>query len=187
MPNLNGLDATRLIREHTILNKHTPVILISADSHDLDRAYLDAQGIDRKLPKPIDEKLLLHHLLAVLEDAKIKPINWSVCVQKMSGNSELAKEFLEQFVAELPKHRETMLLCMKLSNYGGLEQTAHTLRGACGFCGVPKLERSLAKLEYLAQHTETPEELTSALEESIRHIDAVLQAHTELEPELITD
>ena len=185
MPNLNGLDATRLIREHTTLNKHTPVILISADSHDLDRAYLNAQGIDRKLPKPIDEKLLLHHLLAVLEDAKIKPINWSICVQKMSGNSALAKEFLEQFVSELPKHRETLLHCMKASDYEGLEQTAHTLRGACGFCGVPKLERSLAKLEYLAQHTDTPEELNNALEDSIRHIDAVLQAHAHVE--LLTD
>jgi two-component system, NarL family, sensor histidine kinase BarA len=192
MPNLNGLDATRLIREHTTLNKRTPVILISADSHDLDRAYLNAQGIDRKLPKPIDEKLLLHHLLAVLEDAKIKPINWSVCVQKMSGNSALAKEFLEQFISELPKHRETMLHSMKTSHYEALEQTAHSLRGACGFCGVPKLERSLAKLEYLAQHTDATDaykELSHALEDSIRHIDAVIQAHTqlELELELITD
>lgn len=187
MPNLNGLDATRLIREHTTQNKHTPVILISADSHDLDRAYLEEQGIDRKLSKPIDEKLLLHHLLAVLQDAKIKPINWSICVQKMSGNSALAQEFLDQFVAELPKHRETMLHCMKISDHEGLEQTAHTLRGACGFCGVPKLERSLAKLEYLAQHTDAPEELNQALEESIRHIDAILQAHKQLELEFITD
>lgn len=192
MPNLNGLDATRLIREHTTLNKRTPVILISADSHDLDRADLDAQGIDRKLPKPIDEKLLLHHLLAVLEDAKIKPINWSVCVQKMSGNSALAKEFLEQLIIELPKHRETMLHSMKTSQYEELEQIAHSLRGACGFCGVPKLERSLAKLEYLAQHTDGDatdayKALNNALEDSVRHIDAVIQAHTQLERELIAD
>jgi two-component system sensor histidine kinase BarA len=192
MPNLNGLDATRLIRKHTALNKQTPVILISADSHDLDRAYLDAQGIDRKLPKPIDEKLLLHHLLAVLQDAKIKPINWSVCVQKMSGNSALAKEFLDQFIHELPKHREVMLHAMKTSCYESLEQTAHSLRGACGFCGVPKLERSLAKLEYLAQHIDADDayqNLNQALNDSIRHIDAVIQAHTQLEQELelITD
>lgn len=187
MPNLNGLDATRLIREHTMLNKHTPVILISADSHDLDRAYLNAQGIDRKLPKPIDEKLLLHHLLAVLDDAKIKPINWVECVQKMSGNSDLAHEFLKQFINELPKHREIMLHSMKTSHYETLEQTAHSLRGACGFCGVPKLERSLAKLEYLAQHadaTDTYKDLNHALEECIRHIDAVTQAHTQFEREL---
>jgi|TARA_R110002126_G_scaffold175960_1_gene324556 two-component system sensor histidine kinase BarA len=192
MPNLNGLDATRLIREHTLLNKQTPVILISADSHDLDRAYLEAQGIDRKLPKPIDEKLLLHHLLAVLQDAKIKPINWPTCVQKMSGNSALAKEFLEQFVNELPGHREAMLDAMKTRHYEALLQTAHSLRGACGFCGVPKLERSLAKLEYLAQHTDAADaytEVNNALTDSIRHIDAVIQAHTQLEQELelITD
>jgi len=110
----------------------------------------------------------------------------------MSGNSALAKEFLDQFIHELPKHREVMLHAMKTSCYESLEQTAHSLRGACGFCGVPKLERSLAKLEYLAQHIDADDayqNLNQALNDSIRHIDAVIQAHTQLEQELelITD
>ena len=81
---------------------------------------------------------------------------------------------------------------MKTRHYEALLQTAHSLRGACGFCGVPKLERSLAKLEYLAQHTDAADaytEVNNALTDSIRHIDAVIQAHTQLEQELelITD
>ncbi|MDF1645434.1 MAG: ATP-binding protein [Legionellaceae bacterium] len=177
MPKLNGLEATRLIREHTTLNQNTPVLLISADSHDLDRAYLDQQRIDRKLPKPIDENLLLHHLITVLQDAQITPINWPQCVQKMSGNSSLAQTFLNRFVNELPMHRDTLLVTITTHNRISIEETAHTLRGACGFSGLPKLEHALAKLEYLAQHTQSNQELKEALDDVIHHIDAVIEAH----------
>jgi two-component system, NarL family, sensor histidine kinase BarA len=185
MPKLNGLDATRLIRERTTLNQDTPVLLISADSHDLDRAYLEKQGIDRKLPKPIDEKLLLHHLLTVLQDAKITPINWSLCVQKMSGNTALAQEFITKFVHELPKHHEALLHAIDTNNLVKLEETAHTVRGACGFSGVPKLERALAKLEYLARQKDTTDALADACHDVIQHIDAVRHAYTTLD--FITD
>ncbi|MCH9757266.1 MAG: response regulator [Gammaproteobacteria bacterium] len=181
MPKLNGLEATRLIREHTTLNRNTPVLLISADSHDLDRAYLDKQKIDRKLPKPIDENLLLHHLITVLQDAKVTPINWSQCVQKMSGNSNLAREFLDRLVHELPTHQKTFILAIETNDKTTLKETAHTLRGACGFSGLPKLERALAKLEYLAQHTQTDQELKEAFNDVLHHIDAVIEVHKTLD------
>ncbi len=181
MPKLDGLEAIRLIRKNTVLNKNTPVLLISADSHDLDRVYLNEQKIDRKLPKPIDENLLLHHLITVLQDAKITPIDWSRCVQKMSDNAILAREFLDRFVNELPGHRETLLKAIQSNQKAEIEASAHTLRGACGFSELPKLERALAKLEYLAQHTQTKQELQKALDEVIYHIDAVIEAHQTLD------
>jgi two-component system sensor histidine kinase BarA len=187
MPKLNGLEATRLIREHTALNKNTPVLLISADSHDLDRATLDEQKIDRKLPKPIDENLLLHHLITVLQNARIAPINWPQCVQKMSGNSALAQKFLDRFVNELPTHRQTFLSAMDTNNKKLLEKTAHTLRGACGFSGLPKIENALAKLEYLTQHTETNQALKKALNNVIQHIDAIIEAHKTLNLDVLTE
>ncbi|MDX2346622.1 MAG: ATP-binding protein [Legionella sp.] len=187
MPKLNGLEATRLIREHTTLNKNTPVLLISADSYDLDRAALDEQKIDRKLAKPIDENLLLHHLITVLKNAKITPINWPQCVQKMSGNSALAQKFLDRFVSELPTHRHTLLAAIKIQNKKIIEETAHTLRGACGFSSLPKLEPALAKLEYLAQHTQTDPTLKKALDSVIHHIDAIIAAHKTLNLNLLTE
>ena len=185
MPKLDGLEAIRLIRQNTTQNQNTPVLLISADSHDLDRAYLDEQKIDRKLPKPIEENLLLHHLITVLKNAKVTPINWSRCVQKMSGNSTLAREFLDRFVSELPMHRDTLLSAMHSNNKTTIEESAHALRGACGFSGLPKLEQALAKLEYLAQHTQTDQALKEALNDAIQHIDAVIEAHKTLD--LITE
>ncbi len=187
MPKLNGLQATKLIRERTTLNQDTPVLLISADSHDLDRAHLDEQGINRKLPKPIDEKLLLHHLLAVLQDAKIKPINWPLCIQKMSGNASLAEAYLEKFMAELPKHRDALKDAQATLDFIKMEDIAHTVRGACGFSGIPKLERALGTLEYLARQkdNDNAHALREASNLVIQHMDAVLLAYEALE--LITD
>jgi two-component system, NarL family, sensor histidine kinase BarA len=187
MPKLNGLEATRLIREQTSRNKNTPVLLISADSHDLDRAYLDAHRIDRKLPKPIDENLLLHHLITVLQKAKVTPINWPECVQKMSGNTALAQKFLTQFVNELPGHRDALQEALIAHNHTAIKETAHTLRGACGFSSLPKLEHALAKLEYLAEHPQTDQALKNALNDVIHHIDAIIEAHKTLHLNLITE
>ncbi|MDF1677077.1 MAG: ATP-binding protein [Legionellaceae bacterium] len=185
MPKLNGLEATQRIRKHTTLNKNTPVLLISADSHDLDRADLNEQKIDRKLPKPIDENLLLHHLLTVLQDAKVTPINWTRCVQKMSGNSTLARDFLDRLVGELPTHRSALLSAIEISDKAALAVSAHTLRGACGFSGLPKLESALAKLEYLSEHAETDEALQKALDDVIQNMDAIIEAHKTLD--LVTE
>ncbi|STX46735.1 sensory box histidine kinase/response regulator [Legionella hackeliae] len=40
MPKLNGLDAARLIRHESMLNKQTPIIVISADSSNLSKEKL---------------------------------------------------------------------------------------------------------------------------------------------------
>jgi len=67
MPELDGLAATRKIREHTLLEK-VPVIAVTAFSTDgFRRAAYDA-GIDGYLTKPVDfDRLyeLMHRLLPV--------------------------------------------------------------------------------------------------------------------------
>jgi len=180
MPKLDGLSAMHFIREQTLLNKQTPALLISADNHDLDRAFLDEHKIVRKLPKPIDEKTLLEHLITVLKQAKTSPIDWSLCVKKMSGNRAFAYEFLERFVSELTLQRETLIH----GDIKQIEETAHSLRGACGFSGLPFLETALANLEYLSAQSTHIEEIKAALEDTMKEIENLIEAfnHLTIEP-----
>jgi CheY-like chemotaxis protein len=53
MPKLNGLEAARMIRQHSLLNKHSPIVLISANSSDLSAIDIKKSGIDFCLQKPI--------------------------------------------------------------------------------------------------------------------------------------
>lgn len=45
MPKLNGLDAARLIRHESMLNKQTSIIVVSADSSNLSKEKLKKQGL----------------------------------------------------------------------------------------------------------------------------------------------
>ena len=177
MPKLNGLEAARMIRQKSLLNKHTPIVLISANSSDISTVDLKKSGVDFCLQKPIDEKQLLMQILRIVDKAKHSAIDWQLCVQKVSGNQELAEEFLAKFIEELYKNREEFIQLMHNKDIKGLSETAHKLHGACCFCGVPVLQKKVMQLEKLATRATKIEELSGAFAELIQSIDAVLNEY----------
>ncbi len=174
MPKLNGLDAARLIRQESLLNKNTPIILISANASDISKERLQKAGIELCIQKPIDEKHLLEHLLRIMNKTTTAAIDWSLCIQKVSGNHALAVEFLDAFVVELQKNRADFLLLLNNKNLQGLEQLAHKLHGACCFCGVTQLQQNAAQLETLAANAKHVDSLRAEFAQLIESIDAVL-------------
>jgi two-component system sensor histidine kinase BarA len=177
MPKLNGLEAARMIRQHSILNKHSPIVLISANSSDLSAIDLKKSGIDFCLQKPIDEQQLLIHILRIADKAKHSAIDWALCVQKVSGNQALAEEFLAKFIEELQKNRKEFIDLMEQKELKALGELAHKLHGACCFCGVPYLQQKVIQLEKMAFKAKDTKELTTAFAELIQSIDAVLNEY----------
>jgi two-component system sensor histidine kinase BarA len=177
MPKLDGLEAAHLIRKKSILNKHTPMVLITANSNDLNNVDLKKSGIDFCLQKPIDEKLLLTQILRIADKARHAAIDWQLCVQKVSGNHNLAEEFLAKFIEELHKNRIALLDFFQQKDIKGLGAEAHKLHGACCFCGVPVLQKNVVQLEKLAQHARTIEDLANCFAELIQSIDAVISEY----------
>jgi two-component system sensor histidine kinase BarA len=177
MPKLNGLDAARIIRQESMLNKNTPIILISANTNDLPPELLQKSGINLCIQKPIEEKHLLQHLLQVIDKTTVSPINWSLCLQKVSGNHALAVEFLARFVEELHENRKDFLQFHQQGNLQSLERLAHKLHGACCFCGVTQLQRHVASIENIAKHAQHVDELHSIFPQLIESIDAVLSEY----------
>ena len=177
MPKLNGLEAARMIRQHSILNKHSPIVLISANSSDLSSIDVKRSGIDFCLQKPIDEKQLLIHILRIADKAQHAAIDWELCVQKVSGNQGLAEEFLAKFVEELIKNRHEFLDLMQQKNIKALGDLAHKLHGACCFCGVPLLQKTVIQVEKMAARASHIEELKAVFAELIQNIDAVINEY----------
>jgi len=177
MPKLNGLEAARLIREKSRLNRNTPIILISANSSDIQNIDLKRAGVDLCLQKPIDEKQLLTHIIRMSDKAKHAAIDWQLCVQKVSGNQQLAEEYLTLFVDELHKNREEFLHLMQQKDIKGLGEAAHRLHGACCFSGVPTLQNKVVHIEKLAASKATLEELAMPFAELIQSIDAVINEY----------
>ena len=62
MPNLNGVDATRAIRADS-LNRHTPILAMTANAYEEDRQACFAAGMNEHLSKPIHPDQLFERLL----------------------------------------------------------------------------------------------------------------------------
>ena len=75
MPDLNGIDATKLIRKYEIEENLTPIIIIGLTAHALsgDREYCLAAGMDDYLAKPLSLDLLKIKLTNYIEISKLKP------------------------------------------------------------------------------------------------------------------
>jgi hypothetical protein len=69
MPNLNGVDATRAIRNMGTdsLNRDTPILAMTANAFDEDRQVCLAAGMNDHLPKPVDPLVLFETLLKWLD------------------------------------------------------------------------------------------------------------------------
>ncbi|HAT6979264.1 TPA: response regulator [Legionella pneumophila] len=177
MPKLNGLEAAKMIRQKSLLNKHSPIVLITASSSDLSSIDMKKSGVDFCFQKPIDEKQLLIQILRIVDKTKHAAIDWQLCVQKVSGNQALAEEFLAKFIEELYKNREEFIQLMHQKNVKGLADLAHKLHGACCFCGVPTLQKRVSLLEKLARRTANADNLTEAFTDLIQSIDAVISEY----------
>ncbi len=182
MPKLNGLEAAQMIHQHSKINRHTPIVLISANSSDVNNLDLKKSGVDFCLQKPIDEKQLLSQILRTANKIKSTAIDWQLCVQKVSGNQVLAEEFLAQFVIELRKNREEFIHLMHQQEVKKLGEAAHKLHGACCFSGVPTLQKKVIQVEKLAARFASIDELTIPFTELIESIDAVITEY-ENQPE----
>lgn len=71
MPNLSGVEATRLIRQGSGPNLHTPIIAFTADAYDADLDALDAAGMNGHLTKPFRIEAL-RRLLSKLELPRVE-------------------------------------------------------------------------------------------------------------------
>ncbi|HAT1849819.1 TPA: response regulator [Legionella pneumophila] len=177
MPKLNGLEAAKMIHQKSLMNKHSPIVLITASSSDLSSIDMKKSGVDFCFQKPIDEKQLLIQILRIVDKTKHAAIDWQLCIQKVSGNQALAEEFLAKFIEELYKNREEFIGLMHQKNVKGLADLAHKLHGACCFCGVPILQKRVAQLEKLARRTANADNLSEAFTDLIQSIDAVISEY----------
>ena len=68
MPVLDGVEATRIIREQEQQSgKHIPIIALTAHAMEGDRERLMAQGFDGYIAKPVDIKLLCGEMMRVTQ------------------------------------------------------------------------------------------------------------------------
>ncbi len=143
MPNMDGLEATRQIRQ-TDLNLGTPIIAVTAHAFKEEQDKLLASGMDDYLPKPInlsDLVDLIKRWCHVTDHTKQEQpsFDWSLALKRAHHNEDTAKEILQKFVQQLPSLVSAIEHANQIKDYIQMQEKVHQLHGACCYTGVPAM------------------------------------------------
>nr|WP_260681602.1 hybrid sensor histidine kinase/response regulator [Aliiglaciecola sp. M165] len=154
MPNMDGLQASKLIRQ-THLNLGTPIIAVTAHALKEEQERLMASGMDDYLPKPLD----LSDLIEVIQrwcaladnndlaDLGAQSIDWSLALKRANQNRDAALELLNAFIEQLPNFVCDIKTSWENADRDELKALIHKLHGASCYTGVPKLLELCEELE----------------------------------------
>ncbi|MEP2652053.1 MAG: 7TM diverse intracellular signaling domain-containing protein [Paraglaciecola sp.] len=174
MPNMDGLQATKLIRQ-TKLNLGTPIIAVTAHVFKEEQDKLLASGMDDYLPKPINLSDLIDLIkrwcqIGGSKDSEQVSFDWELALKRTNQNEDAAKDILQKFIQELPKLTEAILVSRQEQLYEDMLAKVHQLHGACCYTGVPalhslceQLESALKTKHYEAAFYKAPDLKTEAL------------------------
>ncbi|TXH88550.1 MAG: response regulator [Rhodoferax sp.] len=189
MPHMDGLQATRKIREITH-HAATPIIAMTANAFAEDKAAAIAAGMNDHLPKPVDpEKLrqvLAHwlpsavshhthhkpqqlpgndpsHLHALAELEQFAGIQVDKGLVAFSGKADRLLQFLQSMGQQ---HADDVNLATVEYESGArtdAQRRMHTLKGLAGTGGLPVLQELAASAEKTLHDQTPPEEVRAAL------------------------
>jgi two-component system sensor histidine kinase BarA len=151
MPDMNGIEASKAIRdiEKTHHRKPTPIIALTAYALSSEKDALLKTGVNDYLTKPIGEKELNQVLQKWIQpQSRVIPVvDWVLSKQLAGGRIELAQEFFEKLTLSLPKDKAQINAAYLRSDWRSLRDYVHKLHGACCYCGVLDLKECAKKLE----------------------------------------
>ena len=196
MPEMDGMEATRAIRELPGW-ANTPILAMTANAFDEDRQRCLDAGMNDHVAKPVDPEVLYDMLLHWLEQAMGNPANAAVTTSA-PDESDIANQQLDwlkdisgldavaglncvsgrmdRYVALLDKlvgnHRSDMATLRTRHAEGNVTEArrlAHSLKGAAATLGADRIRAEASALEQaILTHgtSETIEALTKRVEEA---------------------
>jgi len=199
MPNMDGHEATRAIRDPNsdVRNHNVPVIALTAHAMKGDRELCLEVGMNSYVTKPLNADKLLETIAAFLaaasdtesdpskEDVEAEPIQETDfrqrALEQMEGDAELLAEVAEMFIADSPDWLEAVRDAVARRDCEALARSAHSIKGALGNFGTGSAYDAALRLELLGR-----EKNLDCVEEQMLLLEAEL---LRLEPHLagITD
>jgi len=92
----------------------------------------------------------------------LPPRDETAALEAAGGDVNLACELVDTLVRGLPKELADLRSCFQGDDWPALAETAHRLRGATSYCGVPALDTGLQELERAAGKGD-PQQIGSGL------------------------
>lgn len=163
MPDMDGIEATHLIRQWENGNQHTFIVALTASYLPEAGPVLFEAGIDNYISKPFElehiQRLLNYSIKAGLTTpsakagiVKAEPPSEEVLdikkgIEQVGGDVDTYRELLRDFSAELPIRLEAMQHFFAKMDLAGLSRAAHNLNGVAANLGAAQLSEFAKRLD----------------------------------------
>lgn len=157
MPDMDGLEATRLIRQNK-LHGSLPIVAMTANASLSEREACLAAGMNEHVGKPVDLERLVVVLTQLLD--REEPVQCSPqaddppgdeptesVLRRFGGNLTLLRNVLQRFPDEMRQNLEQLERHCRSADKPGALMQLHTIKGSAGTMGASGLSALAAELE----------------------------------------
>jgi CheY-like chemotaxis protein/HPt (histidine-containing phosphotransfer) domain-containing protein len=161
MPEMDGLEATRIVRAagEKARNSGVPIIAMTACAMEQDRKRCLEAGMDDYIAKPVTPESLARIIrkwlarhgssesdapqsrslpaeAAPATNPDVMVFDETALLQRVMGDRPLAREVVAGFIGDIPKQIESLKTYLQAGDAQGAERQAHTIKGAAAVvCG----------------------------------------------------
>jgi CheY-like chemotaxis protein len=173
MPEMNGYEATRCIREQEVdSGAHIRIVAMTAHAMQGAREECLSHGMDGYLTKPIDTEALWHELDALVQKAETNVVptpefvvaDFEQARQTMDDSRELFDEIVALFLTDAPTHLQQIKDGMAQDDIAAVLHNAHTLKGMAGIFAAERTIKAAERVEKI-QSADAVADLDAALAE----------------------
>jgi signal transduction histidine kinase/CheY-like chemotaxis protein len=161
MPEMDGLDATRSIRQREASSQsRLPILAMTASSSVYDIQRCLTAGMDGFVEKPVRQEQLfgtINELMATGWQQRVPAVDWPLAFEQASGQHEQLQERVTLLRQELPRLQHDLAVAASAHNFMALTIAAHTLKVALASFGAPKLADIARQLECAGKQPDSSE------------------------------
>jgi signal transduction histidine kinase/CheY-like chemotaxis protein len=198
MPEVDGLEATRRLKQHPELNS-IPVVALTAHAMIGDRQRCIDAGMDDYLTKPIVEQELQRVLVRLLdpspesgdpapEGVDIPGVAVDQALERVNGNRALLYRLLRKFQLSVMDNVERIGRLIASGDGAAAMTAAHTLKGEAATLAVAQVAAELADVEWQLRNSQPAHDLIPRLRRAAREfVDSDLRSLRPVDPQSTAD
>lgn len=164
MPEMDGLEATREIRNMSNPNARIPIIAMTAHATEADKQNCLASGIDEYLAKPFRSSEL-YELIAQLTGRpttkmgttpeplrrRESSVDWEQAFETVGGDRDLLNDLFRVFLKERKSMIDQIESALDKQDFKEIRRTAHSLKGALHHLGAKNAAEVAREIETMGQ------------------------------------